>query len=772
MSAAPTTKTGMELGSESTPTARAPLSSSPSAATSSDETLARRNALQALLAFSSLHAQVRERRDRNPRRTNAVGVSQELIEAEQFVLDEVLQLVAERALAITGADGVAIALAEGEEIVCRGSAGIIAPDPGVRLDPNAGLSGACFRTGKLVRCDDIEIDSRVNLQVCRRLGARSMLAVPLCGRTRVVGLLEVFSVDAYAFNDSDVRSLTLLAELILGALKPHEEAQLAQAAELAARGAVPVGRFLEETSYERSAPAGAPLAVSSPEEAGRVEDESLFRETSPIFSEALAGESSRPGLWLVAAVVLLAVLLAGGVWWRISRQSQTVAKASEPASASQSAEAHGKLSSVAQPVTRGAAQDSSPPEGAEAVPQSGGAPLIAATPGDVKAQKLAVLPSVTGVRHWSSNNSSTVVIDLQDQVQYEAHRLTDPDRIYFDLHDTALGTNLSPGKVIEVDDPLLARVRVAQLMVGVTRIVLETRGGSNFSVSLEPNPYRLVVQIRAIGAGDAESTPRPDLFPAIREPRNSVALSSPASGDDLKLRARIPKFRIVLDAGHGGWDLGSVGRKGLLEKDLVFDISQRLGRLLENRLSCEVIYTRKDDSYVPLDQRADVANQSQADLFVSIHANYSNLKSARGVETYYTNFFAPSGAGDIEKRENGNIKMPVLKLSNVDLRDKVEESRKLAAAVQHSLHGTLAQQDAEIRDRGVREASFVVLTGTTMPAILAEVSFVSSPDDESSLKSATYRQQIAEALYKGIARYEASARRVKLASASARPTEE
>ena len=106
-------------------------------------------------------------------------------------------------------------------------------------------------------------------------------------------------------------------------------------------------------------------------------------------------------------------------------------------------------------------------------------------------EEAGVLPRVTGIRHWSSAESSTVVIDIQDQVQYEAHRLPQPERIYFDLHDTTLGAGLS-NRTITVNDALLQRVRVAQPMAGVTRVVLETNGASDFSVSLEPNPYRLV----------------------------------------------------------------------------------------------------------------------------------------------------------------------------------------------------------------------------------------------------------------------------------------
>ncbi len=137
-------------------------------------------ALQALLAFSSLHEQIRQRNARENRYDRQA--SEDVWELEQFVLDEVLQLVAERALTITGADGVAIALAQDNAIVCRASAGVIAPDAGMRLDPKSGFSGASFRTGRIVRCDDTETDPRVNVQACRRLGTRSMVAVPLAGQ--------------------------------------------------------------------------------------------------------------------------------------------------------------------------------------------------------------------------------------------------------------------------------------------------------------------------------------------------------------------------------------------------------------------------------------------------------------------------------------------------------------------------------------------------------------------------------------------------------------
>ena len=193
------------------------------------------DALQALLAFAALHDQIRRRRALAARHSgfDAPVAVAEFEAEEQFVLDEVLQLVAQRAVAITGADGLAIALAENNEIVLRAAAGTICPDLGQRIDRNSSFSGACFRTAQIFTCDDTETDSRVNLEACRKLGARSMVAVPLCGRRRVIGVIEAFCSWPFGFNDSDVRNLTLLAELVLAALKPEDEDRFAESAEVA-----------------------------------------------------------------------------------------------------------------------------------------------------------------------------------------------------------------------------------------------------------------------------------------------------------------------------------------------------------------------------------------------------------------------------------------------------------------------------------------------------------------------------------------------------------
>jgi N-acetylmuramoyl-L-alanine amidase/putative methionine-R-sulfoxide reductase with GAF domain len=760
------------------------------------------DALQALLAFSALHQQVRQRRalasrqkgfDTVPR---AAEFEQTEFEKEElFVLDEVLQLVAERAIAITGADGLGIALAENNEIVLRASAGSMKPDVGARIERDSAFSGACFRTAQIIRCDDTEMDERVNLNACRRLGARSMVAVPLCGRRRVIGLLEAFSAEPFGFNDSDVSSLELLAELILGALKPEDEDRFAQSAQVAeAQLAAPIiptqapvppqtpvptqARPLIESRAEKAA---APLApapgveqaseVSSAiVEPAKVEPAKAVTEPSTVSDRILDASAAEriaepaakhhPGIVLVLVLIVLSALVAFGVWWKLKNsqldqvsiqpEQKMATKPRTPPSAASSNPATDAQASAADSAPNAPSVDSSDePASGSAGPQEPAKPA-----------------RIAGIRHWSSADSSTVVLDLEDQVQYEAHRLANPDRIYFDLHDTLLAPELE-GKTIEIGDALLSRIRVAHPASGLTRVVLETKGNPNYSVSLEPNPYRLVVQVRKTGDGGKSQL---NLFPGDAG-REAMAITvPPPTHEDLQLRAHVAKMRIVVDAGHGGWDLGTVGRRGLLEKDLVLEIAQRLGKLLETRLGAEVILTRKDDNYIPLDERAGVANQAQADLFVSVHANYSDLPSARGVETYYTNSFSAPSAKDLETRSGNNSKIPgfapstAAVLSPADLHDKIEQSRRLAASVQRSLYANLAADNPGLRDRGVKEASYVVLTETAMPGILAEVSFVSSPTDEQKLRSDGYREQIAEALYRGIARYAASTHGVKVAA--------
>jgi N-acetylmuramoyl-L-alanine amidase len=767
------------------------------------------NALQALLAFACIREQAERRRKAQAGDTSAPQKSE-----EQFALDEILQLVSQRAVSITGADGVAIALADENAIVCRASFGSISPDPGIKLDPKSGFSGACLRSGETVRCDDSETDSRVNPQICRALGARSMIAVPLAAKERVIGLVEAFSTEPQGFNESDERSLNLLGELILAAIRPEEEDRLAEIAkgvvvpEVVSPEKVEAKPLAAQTTAleppaEKSAPAAAQAAPSAvpeptpavvpvldaptiaetkpesmsvvpvatpaelprrttriivdekfaplpardipakpippsdegsktdlavklpdlpkPEEKTVAATEAPEEATTVAATEPANERRSLKGIALIAALVLVAIGMAAAIWRAIRHGEQEISANTQASFQIKTAE--GDVREILAP-----------------------APAV---------EKPGPAPQVTGLHNSTSSDSSSVVVDIQDQVQYEEHLLDNPARVYVDLHDTKIAPGLA-NKIVEVDDSLLKRVRMAQPTEGVTRVVLEMKDGATFSgVRLDSNPYRLTIEIhKATPALLAKTSPAalPKPSPAI-----SVSPKKPA------LKATSVEYQVVLDAGHGGWDLGTVGKKGLLEKDLVLDIVQRLGKLLETKLGAQVIYTRQDDSYVALEKRTEIANVAGADLFLSVHANYSDLSTARGVETYYSKTYSSIKARTAEDE----ALLKEIDWTNVDILAKAPESRKLAADVQQALCSSLVAMNPELRNRGVKEAQYVVLTGTRMPAVLAEVSFVSSPEEEEHLQSAEYRQRIAQALYRGVEKYrdETKSKNTKLASA-------
>ena len=755
------------------------------------DSIGRQEGLSALLAFSSLHEQIQRHR-----LTPSSLPDWDLFQTERFFLDEVLQLICARALTLTRADGVLVALREGSEFVCRGAAGSLPISQGIRLKRESEFLRECLVSGRTVRCDDTRTDRRLDADLSPLIGSRATVLAPLRGRDQQVGVLQVFSAAPWSFTDDDVRCLELFAELILAALRPQDQDRrirwltdvaddilqalpaiepeaerildpavasavpsLTASSELEASGMwreLTLAKPVDDEVVSEETPAEIPLEIPVCAQVVPPARTPEFRLQSPNTDSAAGIFTVHPGLSVVLGLVAVAALFSAGVWWGMQEHGRSSALRAAAGAQSPAVNAVGgssRLTAALSPVSNNPsainASDASDNlmEPAAASPQ---AELSPVPPG-----KLAALPKITGVRHWSSTMGSTVVIDMQDQVPYEVHRLMSPERIYFDLHDTALAAELQ-GKTMDVGDPALSRVRVAQPVAGVTRVVLDTRGGSNFSVSLESDPYRLVVELRDL--------PKTLSASKIASPAPAKSAATSLSAAVELTPVKTGKFRIVLDPGHGGWDLGTVGRQGLLEKDLVLDVTQRLGKLLHDRLGSEVMFTRTGDDYLPLEQRADFANHAQADLFVSVHANYSTSVNARGVETYYTNLFSAPGSKEVDKQANAGFTQPTpVSLSAGALHDKIEESRRLAVSVQRSLYSALATRSPDIRDRGIKDAAFVVLTGTTMPSILTEISFVSSPTDERNLQSAAYRQQIAEALYKGIARYQESAPRARVA---------
>jgi N-acetylmuramoyl-L-alanine amidase len=216
--------------------------------------------------------------------------------------------------------------------------------------------------------------------------------------------------------------------------------------------------------------------------------------------------------------------------------------------------------------------------------------------------------------------------------------------------------------------------------------------------------------------------------------------------------------RIVIDAGHGGHDTGTIGPTGLMEKDLCLDVALRLGKIIQQRLpGAEVVFTRADDTFIPLEERTNIANDAKADLFLSIHANSSRDHAARGIETYYLNLKGSAEAMEVAARENAASQEGVHELQDLVKRiartEKIDESKELAEDVQDSLAKRVEKSGKSIRNRGVRKAPFVVLIGADMPSILTEISFLSNPADEKLLKQPEQRQKMAEGLYQGVASY-------------------
>jgi N-acetylmuramoyl-L-alanine amidase len=387
-----------------------------------------------------------------------------------------------------------------------------------------------------------------------------------------------------------------------------------------------------------------------------------------------------------------------------------------------------------------------------------------------------------------SNDMTRVVLDVNDVTEYSAFLLPNPYRLIIDIH----GGKAEVGAPV-VSVPMQRAATAAPTVPNTTAV----KAGSSFDVaalSAQPGRVEATTQptsqpISAVvskagsreeGAGGSKPAGN-DVVPAsapvasttsslnTRKGKKGKAAVDPdagparaavptADGETSLVRALGLKIgRIVIDAGHGGHDTGTIGADGILEKDVVLDVALRVGQLLHERLGAEIIYTRSDDTFIPLETRTAVANKAQADLFLSIHANSSPDASARGVETYYLNFTSSPDALETAARENAVSDQSIHQLSDlvkkIALKDKIEESREFASDVEASLYGGLQKGNAGLKDRGVKKAPFVVLIGANMPSILAEISFVTNEKDARQLREPEYRERVAESLYKGVAKY-------------------
>lgn len=366
-----------------------------------------------------------------------------------------------------------------------------------------------------------------------------------------------------------------------------------------------------------------------------------------------------------------------------------------------------------------------------------------------------------------------VVLEVDDASDYDASLEANPARLIINIRSKEKAKTNSLKDVTSKPQiaPLSAAIPTGTLPATTlpTRRIVEADDEPSQS-STKPGKRELTPSAKtneALTAANNRSVKRSGKARPLRMDAREAQPS--ADGNRSLIRALGLKIgKIVIDPGHGGHDTGTIGPNGLEEKDLVLDVSRRLGKLLEARLGADVVYTRSDDTFIPLETRTSIANQEQADLFVSVHANSSHDEDARGVETYYLNFTSSSEALDVAARENAASDKSIHELQDlvkkIALKEKIEESREFASDVQHALHSGLAAKSPGIRDRGVKKAPFIVLIGANMPSILAEISFVSNPGDERHLQTAEYRQRIAESLYHGISKYVSGLSGVKVAS--------
>lgn len=394
--------------------------------------------------------------------------------------------------------------------------------------------------------------------------------------------------------------------------------------------------------------------------------------------------------------------------------------------------------------------------------------------------------TIQAVRYWTEGDATRLAVDMNRPVPYHAYVAPDGKQItlvFFGAHPSGYFIN---HPIPVAHDANLRSIRATILTATQAELVLELSHAASFSSFALSNPYRLILDVRAAYPKNSApaiakaSLSSPSEFPlghharAQRADSNQTiarsfseaalpsepALSAQPTADGQRSMARVLGLRvrrIVIDAGHGGHDSGTLGAGGLEEKDVTLDVALRLGHLLHQRLGADVIYTRRTDKFVPLEERTAIANHAHADLFLSIHANSSSDPDVRGVETYFLNFTSSPDALQVAARENAISNRSVHELSDlvrkIALSDKIDESREFAADVQQSLYDGITSGNPGIKNRGVKQAPFVVLIGANMPSILAEISFLTNPEDASELAHPAYRERLAESLYRGVAEY-------------------
>jgi N-acetylmuramoyl-L-alanine amidase len=364
---------------------------------------------------------------------------------------------------------------------------------------------------------------------------------------------------------------------------------------------------------------------------------------------------------------------------------------------------------------------------------------------------------VKNIRHWSTPTYTRVVIDLESPVKYKKHLLKkDPDlkkprRLFVDLHSAWISKGIESS--ITIKDGLLRRARAAQYDKRTVRVVLDIDNMEGYKIFHLYDPFRIVVDVQ----GKERKLKPVKKVVAKRPPKRKEIKKDTKEGISLARQLGLGVKRIVIDAGHGGRDPGSIGRNGLREKDIMLKLANLVAEKVRQELKCETILTRGKDVFMPLEDRTAIANMKKADLFVSLHVNAHEDRKCMGVETYFLNIAQDEDSMNLAARENAtstkNISDLQIILNDLMLNAKINESNRLARFVHKGLVGELRKRYKGVRNRGVRQAPFYVLIGAEMPAILVEVGYITNSTENRRLYSQTYLSKAASGIVKGIGSY-------------------
>jgi N-acetylmuramoyl-L-alanine amidase len=366
--------------------------------------------------------------------------------------------------------------------------------------------------------------------------------------------------------------------------------------------------------------------------------------------------------------------------------------------------------------------------------------------------------TLKAIRREVLSDALRLTLELEHEAMFYEERLDGPPRVFVDLRNTQPVEALK-GATIPFPDDVVRQARVGRQADNRTRVVFDLDGAGRYSVYSLYNPYRVVIDFeRSAPRSTNGSAPTSAPAAPASEPPPAPAAANARGGFSLSRQLGLGISRIVIDPGHGGHDPGA-RVPGLNEAEVVLDIALRLEKLLAKE-DAEVVLTRRTNAYVALEERTALANRAGADLFLSIHVNANADSAIRGFETYFLNFAPNPEAEAIAARENAGSARTMGSLPDIvkaiTLNNKRDESRDFASMVQASLFDRLRRVDTSARNIGVKQAPFMVLIGATMPSALTEISFLTNEEDATLLRSGGYRQQVAEALFAGVLKYQQS----------------